>query len=123
MSHTVTLDLPNDLAQRAQKMAEQTHRKVEDVLLEWLVRAVVDMPIDSLPDDQVLALADLQMSEGDQSELSTLLAHQRERTLDDDDRLRLDELMGEYRRGMIQKAHALKVAVERGLRPPLGEQT
>lgn len=32
---------------------------------------------------------------------------------------RLDELMHLYRRGLVRKAQALKVAVERGLRPPL----
>ncbi len=119
MGHIVTLDLPSDLAQRAAAVAQQTHRQVEDVLLEWLGRAATDVPIESLPDDQVLALCDLEMSKSEQRELSALLARQREGTLNDGTRHRLDELMASYRSGMVEKARALKVAVERGLRPPL----
>lgn len=119
MGQTVSLDLPPDLAQRAAAVAQQTHRRVEDVLLEWLGRAASDVPIESLPDDQVLALANREMSQSEQRALSTLLARQREGTLDEAKRQRLDELMTSYRRGMVEKARALKVAVERGLRPPL----
>lgn len=119
MGQTITLDLPADVAQRAAAIARQTNRQVEDVLLEWLGRAATETPVESLPDDQVLALCDLEMSQGEQDELSALLARQREGALDDVARRQLDELMAIYRRGMVQKAQALKVAVERGLRPPL----
>ena len=119
MGQTITLDLPADVAQRAAAIARQTNRPVEDVLLEWLGRAATETPVESLPDDQVLALCDLEMSQGEQDELSALLARQREGALDDVARRQLDELMAIYRRGMVQKAQALKVAVERGLRPPL----
>lgn len=119
MGQMVSLDLPPDLAQRAEAVAQQTHRRVEDVLLEWLGRAASDVPIESLPDEQVLALANREMSKSEQRELSALLARQREGVLDEAARRRLDELMGSYRRGMVEKAQALKVVVERGLRPPL----
>ena len=122
MGQTITLDLPPNIARRAAAVARQTNRQVEDVLLEWLGRAATDVPIESLPDDQVLALCALEMSQREQDELSALLARQREGTLDDAARRRLDELMASYRRGMVQKAQALKVAVERGLRPPLDVQ-
>jgi hypothetical protein len=39
--------------------------------------------------------------------------------LADDERGRLDALMQTYRHGMVRKAQALKVAVARGLQPPL----
>lgn len=76
-------------------------------------------PVDTLPDEQVLALCGLQMDEGQQQELSGLLAEQGEGGLDDAERQRLDELMTIYRQGMLVKVQALKVAVERGLRPRL----
>ena len=104
----------------ARALALRTHRTVEDVLLDWLDRAATELPIEELPDDQVLALRDMQMSDDQQEELSELLARSREGTLGDHDRGRLDELMGAYRRGMVKKARALKIAVERGLQPPLG---
>lgn len=119
MSETVTLHLPDTVAQSARALAVQTHRPVEDVLLEWLDRAAADIPIEALPDNQILALRDLQMSDADQAELSDLLAHQREGALDNDGRNRLDILMTSYRRGMVKKAQALKVSVDRGLQPPL----
>lgn len=120
MSEPVTLELPDDLAQRARALAARTHRRLEDVLIEWLGQAASDVPVDQLPDDQVLALRDLRMSDEQQTELRDLLARQREGSLDSAAHARLDELMGVYRRGMVQKAHALKVAVARGLQPPLG---
>ena len=119
MSHSVTLNLPDDLAQRAQTVAAQTQRRMEDVLLEWLGAAATDVPVESLPDAEVLALRDQEMSAAEQRELSDLLARQREGQLDDEARARLDDLMGIYRRGLVRKAQALKVAVERGLQPPL----
>lgn len=119
MGERVTLDLPNELAQNAREVAERTHRRLEDVLLEWLDRASSETPVEELPDDQLLVLADMQLGNEQQAELSDLLARQREGTLDVLGRARLDELMGIYRRGMIRKAQALQVAVARGLHPAL----
>lgn len=119
MSEIVTLELPDVLAQNARSVAAQTQRRIEDVLMEWLDRAATDIPVDALPDDQVLALVELQLSEAQQAELSALLAGQREGILDELERLRLAELMDIYRRGMVRKAQAVQVAVGRGLRPRL----
>src|SRR5689334_742862 len=120
MGHQVTLDLPPEVAQRAREIAVRSHRSMEDVLLEWIDRAATDMPVDLLPDEQVLALRDQQMSASQQRELGDLLERQREGRLDDRIRRRLDALMAVYRREMVRKAQALKVAVDRGLQPPLG---
>ena len=76
-------------------------------------------PVESLPDDQVLALCDTQMDAEQQEELGDLLTRNREGLLSSTERTRLDELMQTYRHGLVRKAQALKVAVERGLRPPL----
>ena len=119
MTATVTLTLPEDVARSARAVAARTDRAVEDVLVEWLGRAAAELPIEALPDDQILALRDLQMSDGQQAELSDLLAEQREGTLSASGRVRLDALMDSYRRGMVRKARALKAAVDRGLQPPL----
>lgn len=119
MSTPVTLDLPPEMAQQARAVADRTHQRLEDVLLDWLRRGWTTMPIEQLPDDQVLALRDLVMSDADQRELSDLLAAQREGTLDGAARQRLEVLMAVYRHGMARKAEALQVAVERGLQPPL----
>jgi hypothetical protein len=119
MSQVFTLDLPSDVAERAQAVATQTHRRIEEVLLEWIGRAATEIPIEWLPDAEVLALADLQMAPHEQSELSALLAAKGEGTISSEGQERLAALLQLYQAGMIRKAHALKVAVERGLRPPL----
>jgi hypothetical protein len=119
MSETVTLTLPDAVAQSARAVAERTHRRMEDVLVDWLDRLAIDLPVDALPDDQLLALRDLRMSDEQQEELSALLALQREQALGAAERLRLDDLMAIYRRGMVRKARAVQVAVDRGLQPPL----
>lgn len=120
MDHHVTLDLPPDVAQRAEEIAVRSHRRVEDVLLEWLDRAATEVPVEMLSDAQVLALSDQQMSEEQQRDLGDLLERQREGRLDQSARRQLADLMNVYRRGLIRKAQALKVAVDRGLLPPLG---
>lgn len=119
MSETVTLELPAEVARRVQEIAARTHRRPEDILVEWLDRAAADLPVEALPDDEVLSLCDSQMDAGEQAELSELLVSNREGALTDADRSRLDELMQSYRHGLVRKAQAWKVAVERGLRPPL----
>ena len=97
MSEIVTLELPDVLVQSARAVAARPQRRIENVLVEWLDCAATDVPVDSLPVDQVLALGDLQMSETQQAELSDLLAGQCEGTLDDGERARLAALMDIYR--------------------------
>lgn len=119
MAETVTLQLPEALAQQAREVAALTHRQLEDVLLEWLSYAVAELPVESLPDEQVLALCDLQMETEQQETLSDLLERNREGQLTEAQISQLDALMQVYRRGLVHKAKALNAAVNRGLRPAL----
>lgn len=119
MAEIITLELPEPLAQQAKAIAALTDRRLEDVLLEWIDWAIADLPIESLPDAQVLALCDSQLSPEQQTTLSTLLAQNQQGQLGDSDRQQLDELMQLYRSGLVRKARALQVAVSRGLKSPL----
>lgn len=119
MSVTVTLHIPEATARQAQKIAASTRRRVEDVLAEWIDRAANEIPVDQLPDDDVRLLAAMQLSEVQQAELDDLLDRQRENTLSAAQRARLETLMQAYRSGLVRKAEAIKVAVERGLMQPL----
>jgi hypothetical protein len=85
MSETITLELPTSVVEQARAVSERTQRRVEDVLSEWLDRFVSEMPIDSLTDEQVLALCDMQMSDAQQQELNDLLHQQREGQLTSDE--------------------------------------
>jgi predicted transcriptional regulator len=121
MSETLTLEIPDDLARRARALAEATRRPFEEVVLDSLRRAVEEPDVEMLPDDALLSLCDMTMSPADQATLSDLLAGHREGTLADRERVRLDELMEVYRRGLLLKARALREAVARGLRPPISD--
>ncbi|XWK88131.1 MAG: hypothetical protein U7127_28770 [Phormidium sp.] len=119
MAEIVTLKLSESLAKKAKEIAALTHRRLEDVLVEWIDRAISELPVESLPDEQVLALCELQMELEQQETLSELLAGNREAQLNDTEFKQLDELMQIYRRGLLRKARAFKVAVERGLKPAI----
>jgi hypothetical protein len=129
MAEQVILNLPDRLAKQVHEVAELTQRKLEDVLIEWLdsyACAISDrggleeIVIVDLSDEQILKLCDLQMSNQEQTQMSLLLEKQRENTLQPGELEQLDGLLQGYRRGMVRKAEALKVAVGRGLRARLG---
>ena len=119
MAEIITLELPDSLAQQAKAIAALTHRRLEDVLVEWIDRAITDLPIESLPDAQVLALCDSQLSHEQQTTLSEFSSRNQEGELGEAETRQLDELMQVYRAGLVRKARALHVAVSRGLRLPL----
>src|SRR5262245_57812015 len=115
MSQTLTLEVPEVLALSARTVASRTGRRVEDVLADWLRRGVLGEAIEQLPDEEILALRDLQLTAEQQTALDNLLVQQREGTLNDQGRAELDSLLDIYRQGMVYKARALKAAVDRGL--------
>jgi len=121
MSQTLTVELPDGLAQQARRLAAAHQRRLEDAVVDWISRAVAEPDVETLPNEEVLALCDRQLDDAPQTELSELLTRQREGELTADQQRRLDEVLGEYRQGMVLKARAWRTAVARGLRPPLNE--
>lgn len=119
MAELVTLELPERITQQAREVARLTQRRFEDVLVAWMDRAIHELPVESLPDEQVLALCDLEMELEQQQVLGELLEQNREGTLTKEEAQQFEGLMQVYRKGLVRKANALKVAVERGLRPAL----
>lgn len=120
MSERFTIELSEHTAQIVRALAERTGRGTAAILSDMIDQSVAEIPVASLPDAEVLALADMMMNEAEGEELNDLLDDQREEALDQVKRDRLDELLQAYRRGMVRKSEALRVAVERGLRPSLG---
>ena len=116
MNESVTITVSNQVAQFAAQLARQQQQPYEQVLSDLLDSTV---PVEQLPDQAVLALAEAQLSETEDLRLSELLAQQRESQLDARERAELNELIRLYERGLLRKAQALRVAVERGLREPL----
>jgi hypothetical protein len=121
MSQTLTVLLPDELARRARSVAAAGNRRLEDAVIDWISRAVAEPEIEGLPGDELLARCDLDFSADLQEELSGLLSDAREDTLAASGRVRLDELMALYRRGMVERARAWQAAVARGLRKSLND--
>lgn len=119
MSQQITLQISDEVARRATTIAAQTERSVEEVLTAWLDALVNEVPIEGLPDNEVISLTQLQLTEQQQDAFSHLLTLNREGTLDAAGQQQLDELMRLYEHGLLRKAQALRVAVHRGLIAPL----
>jgi hypothetical protein len=120
MSELLTLELPDQLARQARALAAATNRPVEEAIVEWIEKAVAEAEVQSLPDDQLLALlCDAMLTENAQEQLSELLGRQREGTITDVERSQLYHLLDAYRRRLVLKARAWKEAGARGLKPRL----
>lgn len=79
----------------------------------------LSLKVEELSDPEVLALSRMHLSDEEQEVFSDLLYKNRERLITEDERKQLAELVELYELALLQKAEALRVAVERGLREPL----
>jgi hypothetical protein len=116
---SITIDLPPEVVEQIRLEATRQGLEPGPFLAGFLHDRFTDtqeIAVDRLSDAQVLALCDRMMTDDDQAEMSQLLEQHREGLLTETAQQRLDALMQIYRTGMVRKAEAWKVAVERGLR-------
>src|SRR5437868_14781865 len=114
MSQQVTIQVSEQVIRQAAQVAAQTQRSIEDVLAAWLESVTTERPVEELSDDEVIAIAELRLTDEQDASLSELLERNREGTLATDGQRELDEMMRLYERGLLHKSQALKVAVQRG---------
>jgi hypothetical protein len=119
MSEKILVELPDDVAQQLRAIAARSQRSFDEVLVDWIRRAGAEPVLELLSDEELLAVCDSQPEPHQEEELSELLERNQDGTLSDPERVRLDELMRQYRGGLVRKAQAIKVAMSRGLRPRL----
>ena len=127
MSTQVTVTLPDEVYERATRLAQLSHREVADILAETIAVSLpvlhshpeVPAPVEDLADAEVLALTDLQLPAAQDQRLGTLLDRQQAGTLTEQERAELVALFQLYQEGLRRKAQALAEAVRRGLREPL----
>lgn len=125
MSTQVIVTLPDNVYQRAQRLAELSGLDIEDMIAEHLgllppLSTEMDTrPVESLSNDDVLALADSMMEEAQSTRMSVLLQKQQAGGVNDVERAELKMLMDIYKVGQVRKAQAMVEAVRRGLRDPL----
>lgn len=119
MSQQITIEVSEQIVRQAMQVAAKTERSVEEVLVSWLESVVTELPVDELPDREVLALTESQFTDEQQATFSALLSQNMEGALDAQGQKQLDELMRLYEHGLLRKSQALRVAVQRGLIAPL----
>ncbi|MDZ8053947.1 MAG: hypothetical protein RMX68_015010 [Aulosira sp. ZfuVER01] len=129
MSTKITITLPDEIYQRAERFARLANRDIASILADTLQLSIPPVsvevnnlePISVLSDEQVLALTELQMEPEQDARLSELLDCQQAGTLSEDERPKLQALMQIYQEGLLRKATALSEAVKRGLIQPLSQ--
>ncbi|MEC4816274.1 MAG: hypothetical protein SAK29_23860 [Scytonema sp. PMC 1069.18] len=132
MATQITLNLPDEIYQKAEHFAQLTNRNLSDVLTQVITLSFSPISsqsvstnslevtfIASLPDEEVIALTDLQMEPEQDQRLSELLYNQQAGTLTNTEHSELVALMQVYQEKLLLKAQALREAVQRGLREPI----
>lgn len=127
MSTKITITLPDEIYQRAERFARLANRDIASVLADTIQLSIplVSAEVNSLEhvsvlsNEQVLALTELQMETEQDTRLSELLDCQQAGTITEDEHLELQTLMQIYQEGLLRKATALSEAVKRGLIEPL----
>ena len=119
MSQQITIEVSEQVVRQATQVAAQTERSVEEVLASWLESIISELPVEELPDKEVLALTELQLTNEQQSALDDLLTKNQEGALNVEEQKQLDELMRLYEHALLRKSQALRVAVQRELIAPL----
>jgi hypothetical protein len=127
MGARVEITLPEEIYQRAERLAHLVNRKVTDILVDTLALSLPALsfqsesikPVTELADEEILALTELQMEPEQDRRLSRLLEKQQAGLLSDAEGPELLALMQTYQEGLLRKAQVLREAVRRGLRKPL----
>jgi hypothetical protein len=124
---TITLNIPSRVYWRAQRAAEAVRRPIERVIVETLDTALPslnDAPpetvnelaaMHTLSDKNLWEAARSIMPAKQQARMRRLSAAQQERPLKPTEVRELDELMNEYGRVTLRKAHAYALLHKRGL--------
>lgn len=121
MSTQVTLTVPDEIYERASYLAQQTRSDVAGILadmIEWSMPILHPQqePVSSLSDEEVLALAELQMQPDQDKRLGELLHRQQAGTLSLRERPELAMLLQVCQEDTLRKAQAMQEVVRRGLR-------
>ncbi len=132
METQITLNLPDEIYQKAEHFAKLTNRNVADVLTQAIALSLIPISphpipvknlenssINYLSDAEIIALTELQMEPEQDQRLSELLYNQQAGTLTNTEHSELLVLMQIYQENLLLKAQALREAVGRGLREPL----
>ncbi|MEH2269616.1 MAG: hypothetical protein V7K68_14465 [Nostoc sp.] len=129
MAISITINLPENLVESAQRLGEATARELSDVLVDMLeivlpsIDNISDMSINSeiyhVSDQEVLELANLKMDAAQNERLGELQAKGKNTGLTEVERYELLVLMSIYQIGQLRKSEGLAEAVRRQIKTPL----
>ncbi len=125
MSAQITLNLPEEIMERANQWAKFTGQAVDDLLAEAIELSLAPLEgdvaasLENWSDEKVLAATNTQMSPAEDRRISELLGCQQGGVLTEQERMELRSLMTVYQGGLLRKARALREAIRRGLREPI----
>jgi len=107
MGEQITLNVPGNVVQQARRVASQTDRPVEQVLVDWLNRAAPESHTAALPESEAALLQqiNLGLSESDWQRYHALLDKRRAETLTAGERQELVSLSDR-----IEEANARRVS-------------
>lgn len=128
---TVTVELSEALYRSAAQVAQATKRPLTDILQAGIAHTLP--PLDDIPPAEAVGLAQLStlsdvelwrvsavlLPAAEQNELQNLLARQQDNDLLPAEQTRLQTLLDEYGRLLVQKAHAWLLLARRGYRVPM----
>ncbi len=117
--HAVTLELPDEVYQQAQHVANTTRRSIEEVVCAWIRPPVqVTLPeLERLSDDELLQAAHATIPPEHAHRLQELLDIQQRRTLSEDEQREAVTLVEQEDFVTLRKARALFLLKQRGILP------
>ena len=117
----INVKLPNNLYQDVSQLAKTKKKSVGEIIKNAVKKAIaeeaeiLERPLAGCSDADVLAVANMKMSETENARLSELLDKQREATISPLERNELDALFRVFQFGNLRKAQGIYEAVQRGL--------
>ena len=117
----ITINLPKRVLANLSAAAKESHRRVDDVIVERLEQELekqvetLSKQVSVCSDQEVLSLAKLQMPDKRQQRMSELLQKQSGTILSAREQQQLWELIDESRLETLKKAFALREITRRGL--------
>lgn len=121
-AHTIILELPKNIYERAQRVAQATRRPIEQVVVEWIHPPIQETiteidNLENLSNVELHQAAQAHLSLDASRRLQDLLSAQQQRTLSDNEYQEVVALVEAEDLVTLRKARALFLLKERGLLP------
>lgn len=117
----ISVKLPNNLYQGVSHLAKTKKKSVGEIIKNAVKKVLaeesetLERPLAGCSDEDVLAIANMKMSETENARMSELLDKQREETITSLERNELDALFRVFQFGNLRKAQGIYEAVQRDL--------